>query len=156
MLAAAVDRSLREKANVRGLHPRQLHVFDDPRRDDRGWVLSVAHVEVVQPERLESRFPDRTRLMPIDKPGVCPTTTPTSSSSPSTTSDRATLDKPDPDGSARRRVHPAGVADRARGRRRRVPAARHLPSRDGTAPVATGATTTAARGRPAVLFQRGA
>ena len=29
-LADAVDRSLRDKANVRGLHPRQLHVFDDP------------------------------------------------------------------------------------------------------------------------------
>ena len=29
-LAEAVDRSLRDKANVRGLHPRQLHVFDDP------------------------------------------------------------------------------------------------------------------------------
>src|SRR3954453_16352008 len=40
-LADAVDRSLRDKANVRGLHPRQLHVFDDPMRDDRGWVLSV-------------------------------------------------------------------------------------------------------------------
>src|SRR6476659_491949 len=53
-LADAVDRSLRVKANVRGLHPRQLHVFDNPRRDDRGWVLSVAHVEVVQPGRLDS------------------------------------------------------------------------------------------------------
>ena len=29
-LADAVDRSLRVKAGVRGLHPRQLHVFDDP------------------------------------------------------------------------------------------------------------------------------
>ena len=48
-LADAVNRSLREKANVRGLHPRQLHVFDDPERDDRGWVLSVAHVAVVPP-----------------------------------------------------------------------------------------------------------
>src|SRR5690348_2934954 len=51
-LADAVGRSLRQKANVRGLHPRQLHVFDDPRRDARGWVLSVAHVEVVPLDRL--------------------------------------------------------------------------------------------------------
>src|SRR6476660_6476404 len=48
VLADAVDRSLRDKVNVRGLHPRQLYVFDDPNRDDRGWVLSVAHVDVVQ------------------------------------------------------------------------------------------------------------
>ncbi|MCV7367731.1 NUDIX hydrolase [Mycolicibacterium duvalii] len=68
-LADAVDRSLRLKANVGGLHPRQLHVFDDPRRDDRGWVLSVAHLDVVQPERLQYRFPEATRLMPVSAPG---------------------------------------------------------------------------------------
>lgn len=68
-LADAVARSLREKANIRGLHPRQLHVFDDPRRDDRGWVLSVAHVEVVRLERLASRFSDTTRLVPVSAPG---------------------------------------------------------------------------------------
>lgn len=71
-LADAVDRSLRVKANVVGLHPRQLHVFDDPHRDDRGWVLSVAHVDVVQPSRLESRFPATTRLMPVGAPGRLP------------------------------------------------------------------------------------
>ena len=71
-LADAVDRSLRDKANVRGLHPRQLHVFDDPHRDDRGWVLSVAHVEVVQAERLESRFAETTRLVPVGAPGRLP------------------------------------------------------------------------------------
>src|SRR5688500_10882260 len=42
-LADAVLRSLAEKAGLRGTTPRQLHVFDDPGRDDRGWVLSVAH-----------------------------------------------------------------------------------------------------------------
>jgi ADP-ribose pyrophosphatase YjhB (NUDIX family) len=68
-LADAVDRSLREKANVRGLHPRQLHVFDDPHRDDRGWVLSVAHVDVVRLDQLSSRFAETTRLMPAGTPG---------------------------------------------------------------------------------------
>jgi len=68
-LADAVDRSLRDKANIRGLHPRQLHVFDRPGRDDRGWVLSVAHLQVVRPDRLASRFPDTTRLMPAAAPG---------------------------------------------------------------------------------------
>lgn len=68
-LADAVDRSLRLKANVSGLHPRQLHVFDDPGRDDRGWVLSVAHLDVVRPDRLQHRFPDTTRLVPVYSPG---------------------------------------------------------------------------------------
>ncbi|MEN8583117.1 NUDIX domain-containing protein [Burkholderia sp. RS01] len=52
-LADAVLRSLREKAGISGRVPRQLHVFDDPARDNRGWVLSVAHVDVVQPAALE-------------------------------------------------------------------------------------------------------
>lgn len=71
-LAAAVDRSLREKANVRGLCPRQFHVFDNPRRDHRGWVLSVAHVDVVQPHHMESRLAGQTRLAPARDPGDLP------------------------------------------------------------------------------------
>lgn len=71
-LADAVERSLRTKSGVRGLRPRQLHVFDDPGRDDRGWVLSVAHLAVVAPERLASRFGVRTRLMPTSRPGRLP------------------------------------------------------------------------------------
>lgn len=70
-LADAVDRSLRVKAGVRGLHPRQLHVFDDPERDERGWVLSVAHVDVVQVGLLVSRLPT-TRLVPVQHPGQLP------------------------------------------------------------------------------------
>ena len=46
-LAAAVRRSLNVKAGVSGRSPKQLHVFDDPKRDDRGWVLSVAHLDAV-------------------------------------------------------------------------------------------------------------
>lgn len=42
-LDAAVRRSLREKSGIVGGDPRQLVVFDEPDRDDRGWVLSVAH-----------------------------------------------------------------------------------------------------------------
>ena len=52
-LADAVLRSLREKAGISGRVPRQLQVFDDPARDDRGWVLSVAHVDVVPLAALE-------------------------------------------------------------------------------------------------------
>lgn len=72
VLADAVDRSLWTKAHVRGPHPRQLHVFDALGRDDRGWVLSVAHVDVVQLGRLDNRLPDTTRLMPVHSPGRLP------------------------------------------------------------------------------------
>jgi len=48
-LAEAVSRTLEDKCHLSpgalaGRTPRQLHVFDDPDRDDRGWVLSVAHL----------------------------------------------------------------------------------------------------------------
>jgi 8-oxo-dGTP diphosphatase len=46
-LACAVLRSLRDKAGVNGLEPHQLRVFDELDRDDRGRVLSVAHLVVV-------------------------------------------------------------------------------------------------------------
>ena len=46
-LADAVLRSLRDKAQIEGLRPRQLQVFDTPGRDTRGWVISVAHLVVV-------------------------------------------------------------------------------------------------------------
>ncbi|MBG6058966.1 8-oxo-dGTP diphosphatase [Cryobacterium sp. MP_M5] len=46
-LADAVLRSLRDKASIEGLRPHQLRVFDAPERDDRGWVMSVAHLVVV-------------------------------------------------------------------------------------------------------------
>lgn len=42
-LGAAVRRSLREKVGITAGSPRQLHVFDEPDRDERGWVLTVAH-----------------------------------------------------------------------------------------------------------------
>jgi 8-oxo-dGTP diphosphatase len=71
-LAAAVERSLLEKAGVEGLRPRQLRVFDEPDRDPRGWVMSVAHTTVAPPDQLVTRFRDRTRLMPVANPGRLP------------------------------------------------------------------------------------
>ena len=70
-LPTLVDRSLRVKAGVRGLHLRDLHAFDEPDRDDRGW-LSVAHVDVVRADRLASRFATDTRLVPVRSPGRLP------------------------------------------------------------------------------------
>ncbi|MEX7470089.1 NUDIX domain-containing protein [Mycobacterium adipatum] len=68
-LADAVKRSLADKGGIQGLVPRQLHVFDALGRDDRGWVLSAAHVAVVPAERLSTRFTEATRLVPVDAPG---------------------------------------------------------------------------------------
>ncbi|MBY0287305.1 MAG: NUDIX domain-containing protein [Mycobacteriaceae bacterium] len=153
-LADAVDRSLRVKANVRGLHPRQLHVFDDPHRDERGWVLSVAHVDVVRLEQLESRLADATRLVPVDAPGRLPW-------GHEGIIKRAVdhvradyLDTPDPAGLLGdeftlrdlRLVHEAVAGttlQRDTFRRTMEP---HL--------AATGATTVRGRGRPAELFRR--
>ncbi len=67
VLADAVRRSLREKAGVEGLTPSQLHVFDDRTRDDRGWVLSVAHLAAVRSDRIP--LTDRTRLVPVEEVG---------------------------------------------------------------------------------------
>lgn len=65
-LADAVRRSLDEKAGVTGREPQQLHVFDDPQRDDRGWVLSVAHLDVLAFAKLEAlRDPANTRVVPV-------------------------------------------------------------------------------------------
>jgi ADP-ribose pyrophosphatase YjhB (NUDIX family) len=60
-LADAVTRSLREKAGIDGGDPRQLNVFDDPLRDERGWVLSVAHAMALASERVPID-----QLVPID------------------------------------------------------------------------------------------
>ena len=66
-LAQSVLRSLRDKAGVEGLAPRQLHVFDEPDRDDRGWVLSVAHMDVVAWPRIAKALAthDDVRLVPV-------------------------------------------------------------------------------------------
>jgi ADP-ribose pyrophosphatase YjhB (NUDIX family) len=68
-LADAVQRCLRTKANIGGLQPRQLHVFDRLGRDNRGWVLSVAHLAVVRADQLADRHPEGTRLAPVNAPG---------------------------------------------------------------------------------------
>ena len=72
ILAEAVERSLRDKVGVQGIKPIQLYVFDDPERDNRNWVLSVAHVAVVRPEQLQelgSGTATAVRLAPVDRPG---------------------------------------------------------------------------------------
>ncbi|EME19532.1 NUDIX hydrolase [Rhodococcus triatomae] len=46
-LADAAARALRDKAGLSGTSFRQLAMFDDPDRDDRGWVISMAHTAAV-------------------------------------------------------------------------------------------------------------
>lgn len=88
-LADAVQRTLGDKCGVEGLTPTQLVVLDDPARDDRGWVLSVAHLDTVpvfravdllqrndvrwvpvrnrdSPQRSSLKLPDRQKRLPFD------------------------------------------------------------------------------------------
>ncbi len=72
-MADAVGRSLRTKAGVTGQSPSQLHVFDRPDRDPRGWVVSVAHVDVARWDQIQPmRDPRRTRLIDVARPGRLP------------------------------------------------------------------------------------
>jgi ADP-ribose pyrophosphatase YjhB (NUDIX family) len=52
-LEEAAKRALREKVGLRNVTPVQLHVFDSPGRDPRGWVISVAHIAVLPIEELD-------------------------------------------------------------------------------------------------------
>ncbi len=68
-LAKAAERALKFKAGVSGVTPTQLEVFDDPDRDARGWVMSVAHVALVPYEPLAAAVglrPDVT-LVPVEE-----------------------------------------------------------------------------------------
>lgn len=62
-LEQAALRVLREKVAVIGERPEQLRVFDALHRDDRGRVMSVAHVDLVPPSRLVGADG---RLEPVD------------------------------------------------------------------------------------------
>lgn len=53
-LADAADRALRTKAGIVDLTFAQLGMFDAPDRDDRGWVLSMAHTAAVSSRSLSA------------------------------------------------------------------------------------------------------
>ncbi len=69
-------------------------------------------------ERLESRFADTTRLVPVDAPGRLPYDHDDIIALAVAHVRSRYADKPDPDRPARRRVHASGTATRARGDRR--------------------------------------
>jgi 8-oxo-dGTP diphosphatase len=52
-LAEAARVALEEKCGIKGLKARQLFVSDEPTRDSRGWVMSVAHLGTLAWEKLE-------------------------------------------------------------------------------------------------------
>ena len=49
-LSEAVEVALLEKCSIKGIEPKQLYVFDEPTRDDRGWVMSVGYVTTQREE----------------------------------------------------------------------------------------------------------
>lgn len=54
-LEAAVERNLKDKANLSGVLYDQLATFGDPQRDPFGRVVSVAYLALVDAERLQLR-----------------------------------------------------------------------------------------------------
>ncbi|HET8992806.1 MULTISPECIES: NrtR DNA-binding winged helix domain-containing protein [unclassified Rhodococcus (in: high G+C Gram-positive bacteria)] len=61
-LADAAHRALHDKARLGSVEFHQMAMLDDPARDDRGWVLSMAHSAAVPFER----FPTGAQLVPVD------------------------------------------------------------------------------------------
>ena len=64
-LADAARRALPTKVDVEGVQPVQLVALDDPGRDGRGCVLSVAHLDVVPFGRLGALANPDIRLTPV-------------------------------------------------------------------------------------------
>ncbi|WP_305094503.1 NUDIX domain-containing protein [Prescottella sp. R16] len=65
-LADAATRALATEAGLDGTAFHQLAMFDAPDRDDRGWVLSMAHGAALPLHALPTDDPAATRLIPID------------------------------------------------------------------------------------------
>jgi 8-oxo-dGTP diphosphatase len=51
--AEAVTRELAEETGVTGIWLEQLRTFDTPGRDPRGWTVSVAHVALIDGDRVQ-------------------------------------------------------------------------------------------------------
>lgn len=69
-LATAASRELHEETGIRVTKLEQLHVFDDPRRDPRERVISVAFLGRVRPNRAKLQAADdaaEARWFPLDR-----------------------------------------------------------------------------------------
>lgn len=71
-LADAARRALRDKCDIKKAEPRQLRVFDEPGRDPRGWVVSVAHWAVVPYRDVARVLSERDDVVarPVAAPGA--------------------------------------------------------------------------------------
>jgi len=155
-LSAAVARSLRAKAGIGGRRPTQLYVFDDPARDERGWVLSVAHLDVIPYTQLSAAVHDGgdVRLVPVDAAGRLPYDHPAILARAVDTVRARYADRPDPDGLLSKSftlrelqlVHEAVAG-------RRLPRDTFRRTMEGQL-RATGRTAAGTRGRPARLFRQ--
>ncbi|MFD4367804.1 NUDIX domain-containing protein [Rhodococcus sp. NPDC058521] len=65
-LADAAHRALGDKAGIGRVRIHQLRMFDDPDRDDRGWVVSMAHGATIPAAEL----PPNATVLPCDDPVV--------------------------------------------------------------------------------------
>ena len=68
-LTAAAARALKMKAGIAGVEPVQLEIFDDPDRDARGWVMTVAMAALVPygPLAASVNQSDEVTLVPMDE-----------------------------------------------------------------------------------------
>lgn len=70
-LLEAAKRELLEETGVDNIHLELLGIYDKPGRDKRGWVISVAHVALVNERYLEKRQAaddaDEVRLFTIEE-----------------------------------------------------------------------------------------
>ena len=68
-LTAAAARALKMKAGIAGIEPVQLEIFDDPDRDARGWVMTVAMAALVPyaPLAASVNQSDEVTLVPMDE-----------------------------------------------------------------------------------------
>jgi len=65
-MAQAAVRVLTTKANVKDVFFEQLYTFDNPKRDTRGHVITVAHFALVPAQRLRSiRLDENVSLVPV-------------------------------------------------------------------------------------------
>jgi 8-oxo-dGTP diphosphatase len=68
-LEAAAARELREETGITEVFLEQLYTFGDPKRDPRGWVVSVAYYALVSPEKHHVRAATdarQARWFPVD------------------------------------------------------------------------------------------
>lgn len=64
--AAAMARILLEKTGTSGFYLEQLATFSGPRRDPRGWSISIAHIALVPSEALKLPKGEDVRLIDVD------------------------------------------------------------------------------------------